>query len=62
MAEFYQNYERLKFDYPGERILRITISRPEKYNALDAIGHRELTYVWREVDADPDVDCVILTG
>ena len=62
MAEFYQNYQRLKFDYPGERILRITISRPEKYNALDAIGHRELTYVWREVDDDPDVDCVILTG
>ncbi len=58
----YQGYEHLKFDYPAERILRITISRPEKLNALDVTGHRELAYVWREVDADKDVDCVILTG
>ena len=62
MADRYQGYERLKFDYPDERILRITISRPERLNALDAIGHRELTYVWREVDDDPDIDCVVLTG
>ncbi len=58
----YQGYERLAFDWPEERILRITFDRPERFNALDAIGHRELTYVWREIDADPDVDCVILTG
>ncbi|MDP6377742.1 MAG: enoyl-CoA hydratase/isomerase family protein [Pseudomonadales bacterium] len=62
MSERYRNYERLKFDYPQDRILRITISRPERLNALDAIGHRELTYVWREVDEDRDIDCVILTG
>ena len=58
----YQGYERLSFDYPGERILRITFDRPERYNALDATGHREITYVWREVDEDPDIDVVILTG
>ncbi len=58
----YQGYERLKFDYPADRILRITFNRPEKRNALDIVGHRELTYVWREVDADQDIDCVILTG
>jgi enoyl-CoA hydratase len=43
-------------------VLRITFNRPERYNALDAIGHREITYVWREVDEDPDIDAVILTG
>jgi enoyl-CoA hydratase len=58
----YQNYQRLAFDYPEDRILRITFNRPERYNALDAIGHREITYVWREVDEDPDIDVVILTG
>lgn len=62
MTDRYQGYQRLKFDYPAERILRITISRPERLNALDAIGHRELTYVWREIDDDTDIDCVILTG
>ncbi len=58
----YAGYQRLAFDYPGRRILRITFNRPERYNALDAIGHREITYVWREVDDDPDIDVVILTG
>lgn len=62
MSERYTGYQRLEFDYPEPRILRISFNRPERYNALDAIGHNEITYVWREVDADPDIDCVILTG
>ena len=62
MTTGYQGYQQLKFDYPAERILRITICRPERLNALDAVGHRELTYVWREIDDDKSVDCVILTG
>ena len=58
----YSGYERLAFDYPQERVLRVTFNRPERYNALDSIGHKEITYVWREIDDDPDIDCVILTG
>lgn len=58
----YEGYQRLAFDHPAPRVLRITFNRPERYNALDAIGHREITYVWREVDEDPDIDAVILTG
>lgn len=58
----YENYQRLTFDRPAPRVLRITFNRPERYNALDAIGHKEITYVWREVDEDPDIDVVILTG
>lgn len=58
----YTGYQRLSFDYPQERVLRVTFNRPERYNALDAIGHKEITYVWREIDEDPDIDCVILTG
>jgi enoyl-CoA hydratase len=58
----YENYQRLAFDRPAPRVLRITFNRPERYNALDAIGHKEITYVWREVDEDPDIDVVILTG
>ena len=58
----YDNYQRLAFDRPAPRVLRITFNRPERYNALDAVGHKEITYVWREVDEDPDVDAVILTG
>jgi enoyl-CoA hydratase len=62
MSERYRNYERLSFDLPAPRVLKITFDRPERYNALDAVGHREITYVWREIDEDPDIDVVILTG
>lgn len=62
MPKPYQGYQQLQFDYPEERILRIRISRPERRNAVNLRGHRELAYVWREADADPDIDCVVLAG
>lgn len=58
----YSAYTRLKFDSPAERVLRITLDEPDKLNSLDAECHRQLTYVWREVDADPDVSAVVVTG
>ncbi|NOX51257.1 MAG: enoyl-CoA hydratase/isomerase family protein [Gammaproteobacteria bacterium] len=62
MTKRYQGYTHLLFEYPQERILKITINRPDRFNALDGVGHHELTYVWREVDDDPDIDVVIITG
>jgi enoyl-CoA hydratase len=43
-------------------VLRLTLNRPERLNALDAAGHRELADVWRDIDADPTVNAVILRG
>lgn len=62
VAERYSGYTHLLFEEPEEHILKITINRPDRYNALDEVGHRELTYVWRDVDDDPEIDVVILTG
>ena len=62
MLEAYAHYQRLKFDMPLERVLRMTISRPERLNALDRLGHTEITKVWRQIDEDRDIDCVIVTG
>jgi enoyl-CoA hydratase len=48
MSDRYAKYTRLKFDRPdaaNPRILRITLDRPERLNALDAVGHREITEV-----------------
>lgn len=55
-------YEQLKLDRPTDKVLRITFNRPETYNSLDATGHRELAYIWRDIDDDPSVNAVILTG
>ncbi len=62
MADRYARYERLKFERPAAGVLRIVMSNPGKLNAADAVMHRELAEIWRDVDADPDVRCAILTG
>ncbi|MEM7018608.1 MAG: enoyl-CoA hydratase/isomerase family protein [Pseudomonadota bacterium] len=63
MADRYAHYERLKFDYPDERILRITLERPGlALNPVDAQMHQELALIWDDVDKDPDINSVILTG
>src|SRR5277367_5158480 len=58
----YSRYQRLKFDAPAERVLRIRMSNPGKLNATDQRMHGELGQIWRDIDADPDVSAVILTG
>jgi enoyl-CoA hydratase len=62
MLDRYANYHALDLDSPADRILRISFNKPETYNSLDKDGHRELTYIWREIDEDPKVSAVILTG
>ena len=62
MLEAYSDYQRLKFDMPIDHVLRMTISRPERLNAVDRVGHSELTGVWRQIDEDRDIDCVVVTG
>lgn len=58
----YENYSSLAFDRPDEGVLRITLNRPERLNALDARGHDEIARVWRDLDADPSVSAVVLCG
>ena len=58
----YADFKRIDFDWPAPRVLRLTLNRPDKLNALDERGHYELTEVWRVIDQDPDVSAVILCG
>ncbi|MBB5406400.1 enoyl-CoA hydratase [Paraburkholderia sp. WC7.3g] len=58
----YGSYSSLAFDRPESGVLRITLNRPERLNALDARGHDELARVWRDVDEDASVGAVILCG
>jgi enoyl-CoA hydratase len=63
MPDRYANYTRLTFDRPHPRVLRITMGEgQERPNPVDAVMHRELGDVWRDIDADPDVNAVIITG
>jgi enoyl-CoA hydratase len=58
----YARYTRLAVDRPHPNVLRLTMNRPEKYNAADAAMHAELVEIWRDIDADPSVNAALLTG
>src|SRR5258708_1424766 len=47
MSDWQQRYKRLLFDRPHPKVLRVTMNRPEKLNATDAIMHRHIADVWR---------------
>jgi enoyl-CoA hydratase len=62
MTDRYASYQFLTFDRPSDRVLRITINRPEKLNALPWEAHGELARVWHDVDSDPDTNVAIVRG
>ena len=62
MTTRYESYERLKLDWPDERIIRITMDNPGRLNAADATMHQELTRIWRDIDEDAQVSAAIIRG
>ncbi len=62
MTDRYSRYTSLAIDRPADGVLRLTLNRPERLNALDRDGHRELTEIWRDVHQDPEVRAVLLCG
>jgi enoyl-CoA hydratase len=62
MAERYSRYERLRIARPAERVLEIVMDNPGKLNAADQVMHRELAEIWRDVDADPEINVALLRG
>ncbi len=62
MTELYAGFERLKFDRPADRVLRITMDGQGRFNAADDRMHDELGTVWKVVEADQETSCAILCG
>lgn len=56
------HYQRLKFSQPSEGVLEIILSNPGRLNAADSQMHRELAYVWRDIDADETIGAVLVRG
>lgn len=55
-------YPGLKFELKDHGILWMTINRPDRMNATDAELHRGLSRVWLDIDEDPEVRVVVVTG
>jgi len=45
-----------------DHILRVEFNRPERLNALNVTMHTELRDLYKLIEADEDVDVVVLTG
>ncbi|MFA4928936.1 MAG: enoyl-CoA hydratase-related protein [Patulibacter sp.] len=58
----YDNYEFLKVEPGDDRVLRITMNRPDKLNATGEVGHGEQGRIWQDFDADPDMNVALITG
>jgi enoyl-CoA hydratase len=61
MSDPYARYQRLRFDRPHPKVLRVTMDNG-RMNTADAIMHGELAEVWRDIDRDPDTNAVVITG
>jgi enoyl-CoA hydratase len=61
LTDPYVRYTRLNFDRPYARVLRVTMDNG-RMNTADAALHAELADIWRDVDKDPNVNAVVLTG
>jgi enoyl-CoA hydratase len=62
MSSKYDRYSHVSLDRPHPRVLRVTMNRPERLNAIDQATHAELADIWRDIDADPETSAVIVTG
>src|SRR3954447_18362866 len=62
MTTTYETCEFLELDRPRDGVLRVTLNRPEKRNAMSNELRRELFGVLERADADEDVRVIILRG
>ncbi|MCP5028351.1 MAG: enoyl-CoA hydratase/isomerase family protein [Actinomycetia bacterium] len=60
--DWFDKYPGLLFERQDHGILLMTINRPEHMNATDAPLHRALSRVWHDIDDDPEVRVVVVTG
>src|SRR5690606_6751045 len=59
---WFKDYPGLLFERLDHGVLRMTINRPAQKNATDPALHRSLSRVWLDIDDDPDVRVVVVTG
>lgn len=63
LTEIYrERFPSLGFADLGDGVLQITLHAEDKLNAADAHMHRDLAYVWPEIDRDEQIRAVLVRG
>ncbi|MSQ36069.1 MAG: enoyl-CoA hydratase/isomerase family protein [Dehalococcoidia bacterium] len=57
----YADYQTIALERRGP-LLEVTLNRPEALNSVDGRMHEELPRLFAEIDVDPAVEVVVLTG
>jgi enoyl-CoA hydratase/carnithine racemase len=55
-------YTTITYEAGDDGVAVVTLDRPERYNAFDAVMCEELAALWRALRTDDSVRCVVLTG
>jgi enoyl-CoA hydratase/carnithine racemase len=58
----YTKYEFLKVGIDSNGVATVTMSDPDRLNAVDAENHKELQYIWVDLAQDESIKVVVLTG
>src|ERR1700736_479744 len=45
-----------------DHVATVTLARPDSLNAVDSATAGELQAIWLQLEADPEVRCIVLTG
>ena len=61
-SDVYARYQHLLVDVGDDGVALVTINRPDVFNATNDVLHRELTEIWRDLDHDPAVRVIVVTG
>lgn len=62
IADYHERFPSLAFADLGHGVLQLTLHAEDRLNAADANMHRDLAYVWAEIDRDGDVRAVLVRG
>ena len=58
----YDKYQYLRVEVDADGICIVTMNRPEVLNAAGGPMHPELEHIWLDLNEDPRIKAVILTG
>lgn len=48
--------------FPDERVVQVTLNRPEKLNCIDTATSREIAEIWEHFDRDESLWVGVITG
>jgi enoyl-CoA hydratase len=60
--DVYAAYPGLELDRPAPHVLRLTLRKAGRLNAVDAATHGELANVWRTIGDDEETRAVVVRG